>query len=512
MVGRARARQRLDFGDTETTSRINNTIDLSNLESNEIIEPSPVKSASQGLFASFSTENRNWNRRPKNSKRISVLSQVPSFFTNRSNAKHLLENELDLVKDPFLAKDKGSLDEAFGLELNKSSVYSSTLTAGVSIEEFDNQNLSDKYILGQLIVNNVGFKAETLNISAPSTQIPLIPKGKINRSLTVDSVIAKPNAFVTSRSLRRQSSLCNIQNVSQNYREFLTADEVKSFAGVIEGASGESVAEKLPEVDIRETVALSDTVDICLEIPEVPGPVCADAITESLKSMPAKARKSRIVLTSKSGCSPDIEARKPKATTKRPIKDKCETSDFSTDSEVDAQPAKKKIIRPSKSIPAKSKKTADVVTAAGNSAKFDSGWSTKAVSKKTASNSYGNFRSLNLKSKSQTSRAGGRSFGNAKFKNVKKLSSYNYTKSDGQYLLEGYNDEVVEDSEQVIAPVASFDKSCIDFFEAAPGEGLCQISFKYYADANDPDNIPVFVSLERALKALNGLETFRDGI
>jgi hypothetical protein len=143
------------------------------------------------------------------------------------------------------------------------------------------------------------------------------------------------------------------------------------------------------------------------------------------------------------------------------------------------------------------------------SIELSNGWDSKKVAIKSGGNQ--NFRAFNLKpKKGGGSRASGASrFGKNKFQKTKKLSSYNYEKSDGNYLVAGYDENEEEGIDTISTNFVQLKESDILKFilidPVDPSNELCEISPKYGVKEK------TFVDLNQALKTLTGYEKFRQG-
>jgi hypothetical protein len=254
------------------------------MQEDETIDPTPrcsdKSSAKKGFLdmlsrqpasSSFSLTKRLRDAAPNSSnrKKLKRSRTVPQFFTDQQNAVRIMRFstqanvkapiapgvvDVDHNKDGPLtgSTSKEQVTEAalsivksqsgvFGADLNKTAEKCSLSTEGVTIEEDEMSQMPDKLIIGNMIPTSKKPEVAPTSDFAVALHKPRFKKTHQKRA-SVDNVIA-PNRFAASRTLRRSSSLCNVKSVPTNYKDFLTAEQVKLFAEVIQDATGESVSE-----------------------------------------------------------------------------------------------------------------------------------------------------------------------------------------------------------------------------------------------------------------------------
>lgn len=375
---------------------------------------------------------------PKKFKR----NKIPQFFTNEQNAEKILNFSKayklnECPKNP-VAGTQSAIEatkliegELFGTEFNKPKESNSFKTLGVTIDEEPEPELPAALICNKIVSSQIIQKGGNENNS--SQRLPALnnPPIKFRRQLTkrnnsMDNVV---NKFMPSRSLRRASSLCNIGQVPTNYKDFLTEEEVKLFANVIEDVVNES---ELPQID-QDSVKLDPKNDHLTTITDVNSSmpkIIAEGSEQEKVSLPSNQKIIDDVRPELSSQQINEEQAKPLKIVTLPTKsrnstrrrniievDTEESSYVNSDENNDQDECISGQFSKSKS---KTKECRKSIDSSSKTSKLEasSGWNSKTVNKKSKK-SYGNFRALKLKGKTRQGQSGSRPFGASKFQTVK---------------------------------------------------------------------------------------------
>ncbi|KAJ2993752.1 hypothetical protein HDV02_002088 [Globomyces sp. JEL0801] len=515
----------------------------------DLIFPSPFK-PSKSLFRSLSTSN------VLTESKVATLSQSESFFESKENVSRFIRNNSDMDlyttskvraddnpfhskekinpqndddckskirKGPLLSipnitipmEEKDSIDKiptvtnilsisptanrAFGYDLNKSqSEKKSNPTAGVIIEESD---LTESYAIRKLIPGK--RKSNLLNTtSSPkwwenkSSAIEDSISTKAIKNISTARTFVQPNQNINSRILKRHNSY-TIGDLPTNYSEFLTKEEERKFQSIIKLANNEPESH-IPVVEIAED-RIDNQRSKCLAQSE-PKRIAAPKIKH-----PTKIRKndqSSVINSIEDFSDMSTDDYQPHSSNS---KRHTIVSSDSDGIEEELKPVMSKKVKTVKRLKASPKTDSknDLI----NKKPVESGWNNSAGKKPTGNQ---NYRAFNLKSKYKgKSSSSGASYkvGQSKFHKTKKLSSYNYSKSDGNSLLAGYNDETVGLADVDGQQSSSISGSLkIDFIFSEPNTSLVPVSSIYTSPSEN-----VYVDLDMALESLTGFKTFRFG-
>jgi hypothetical protein len=502
----------------------------------ELILPTPTKKTSKGLFKTLSTSN--------------VLQKRFAECLDPPAKKSKLEDT-----DRSLKQDSNV--NVFGIPVRVA--LSAGLTPGVTIEESEdslkkivadnkgfgnslarvNSNFSNPFAKSgsktsqfQKVVSKLKNSVTKQEIQKSPSELPASiqwrgskPKSTplkkaVEKAMSIGVVGVKPvekfvlpNQFVNHRTLKRASSF-NLP-LPTNYQEFLTKDEEKSLAHIIHPESGQvedtptnntepffgtEMTTKLWSIESQDYAKQMETV-----IPNLPNNVVDS-------SKPAK--KTRKSTVPKRYIKPDtdneFDSQSESFIEKGSDQEPDSGEEIETQEKVKAAPKPKSKKRSEKAKDKVPKKKSSALTSKiTTETLISTGWDSKKVAVKAGGNQ--NFRAFNLKAKKG---GGARSsakpkFGKNKFQKTKKLSTYNYEKSDGNYLVAGYEEREEQelDNSLIILPeLKEVDTSKFVFADSAdPGTDLCEISQKFGVGEK------VFVDINQALKTLTGYEEFRQG-
>ncbi|KAI8901459.1 hypothetical protein BC833DRAFT_617614 [Globomyces pollinis-pini] len=513
----------------------------------DLIFPSPFK-PSKSLFRSLSTSN------VLTESKVTTLSQSESFFESKENVSRFIRNNSDmdlyttskvraddnpfhskekinpqneddckskLRKGPLLSipnitipmEEKDSIDKiptvtnilsisptanrAFGYDLNKSqSEKKSNPTAGVIIEESD---LTESYAIRKLIPGK--RKSNLLNTtSSPkwwenkSSAIEDSISTKAIKNISTARMFVQPNQNINSRILKRHNSY-TIGDLPTNYSEFLTKEEERKFQSIIKLANNEPESH-IPVVEIDED-RIDNQRSKCLAQSE-PKRIAAPKIKH-----PTKIRKndqSSVINSVEDFSDMSTDDYQPHSSISKRHTIVSSDSDGMEEELKPVMSKKVKTVKRPKASPKTDSKNDSI-----NKKPVESGWNNSAGKKPTGNQ---NYRAFNLKSKYKgKSSSSGASYkvGQSKFHKTKKLSSYNYSKSDGNSLLAGYNDETVGVADVDGQQSSSISGSLkIDFIFSEPNTSLVPVSSIYTSPSEN-----VYVDLDMALESLTGFKTFR---
>lgn len=546
----------------------------SNEAQKEVILPTPTKKTSKGLFKTLSTTNVLQKQNILQKRFAECLDQpAKKSKLEETGGNSSSQGNLNLfgipvkvalsagptpgvtIEDPEISLKKTVVEnKGFGNSFARSARNPKNPLASNPFSKQDSKSQTSQF---QKVVNDLKKSQSKQDHEKSPTSLPQWRASKpkstplkraVEKAMSIGVKPAEkfvlPNQFVNHRTLKRASSF-NLP-LPANYQEFLTKDEELNFADIIQSSQNSSTVGIMPLLEdamsveplaLKEEQISNSSGDFGLQSEHH-----TNTGTRTSQSLPVVLQIARTMQSANNAESTDTMkakwTRKSK-TAKRFVKPDSDNefdsqsesfveneSDISEHSGEEAKSiAKGNAVSKPPKVPKLLKKISKVKKAqttkkdpkppsssrssvAGVSA--TSGWDSKKVAAKVGGNQ--NFRAHNLKQKKGGgARASVKArVGKNKFQKTKKLSSYNYEQSDGNYLIAGYG-EIEEEGMDSIADIAlELSEADISKFIVTDPSGdvsnsLCKISSKFGVGEN------VFADINAALKFLTGYEGFRQG-
>jgi hypothetical protein len=442
------------------------------MQEDETIDPTPQKAGGKiNFFTALKQAHQNEKKQSSLADKFLEASieihkpalkrlkrnSIPQFFTDQQNSQRFMRFTQTASfsesksSDVILKLSPTKTDGLFGSMFDKTVEDLSSSTVGVYIEEENSPDISANLIVKSMlpISSKNSLKPSDLKpMDSIMCHAPIRKNTKPVRRINSTDNILKLNKFLpTTRSFRRASSLCNIKEVPTDFKEFLTEEQVKLFADVIQDTTGQNVTEDDNHIASCHGEELDRNESI---IPEKK--ISINEVVENMKSpdedpiINVKIKKS-LKLTSKACSSPLSEtggceqlyvepdryttlvakraSRKARVCLKKDeSEDDSDLSEFQDEEDENENDDKNKnqcvILKKKVAAPRKAKAAVKSVKKSSLLPKNEetSGWNSKTVSKKSKK-TYGNFRKLKLKGISRQGKSGGHRMGSSKFHTVK---------------------------------------------------------------------------------------------